>query len=95
MTPDKYVAMLVTSGARKAYISAIKEADLNKKIFEFHQSCKTLLDPLPPAQGFIIGVFPEGLRQDLDSGMPDHHVVVDSTLRYIPLPRARRKAISR
>ena len=86
VTPDKYVAMLVTSGARKAYTSPIKEADLNKKIFEFRQLLQDpSSDPLPLSQELYHIVFPEGLRQDLDA-MQAKTIMwsIDSTLRYIP-----------
>jgi len=78
--------MLVTSGARKAYTSPIKESDLNKKIFEFRQELQNpASDPLPLAQELYHIVFPEGLRQDLDA-MHAKTIMwsIDSTLRYIP-----------
>jgi CHAT domain-containing protein len=87
VTPDKYIAMLLTSGARKAYTTAIKETDLNRKIFDFRQKLQDpTSDPLPLAQELYRIVFPEGLRQDLDS-MHAKTIMwsVDSTLRYIPL----------
>lgn len=86
VTPDKYIAMLVTSGARKAYTTQIKEADLNAKIFAFRQQLQDPnSDPVPLAQQLYSIIFPEHLRQDLDS----LHVrtimwSIDSTLRYIP-----------
>ncbi len=86
VTPDKYVAMLVTSGARKAYTSTIQEAELNKKIFEFRQVLQDpSSDPLPLAQELYHIVFPESMRQDLD-GMHAKTIMwsIDSTLRYIP-----------
>ena len=85
--PDRYIAMLVTSGARKAYTTAIKEADLNKKIFEFRQLLQTpASDPLPLARELYGIVFPEGLRQDLDA-IQARTIMwsIDSTLRYVPL----------
>jgi len=33
--PDRYTALLVTGGARKAYSTAIPEAELNRKVFDF------------------------------------------------------------
>ena len=86
VTQDKYVAMLVTSGARKVYTSTIKQADLNKKIFDFRQKLQDpTSDPLPLAQNLYHIVFPEGLRQDLDS-MRAKTIMwsIDSSLRYIP-----------
>jgi len=85
--PDKYIAMLVTSGARKAYTTKIKEADLNKKIFDFRQLLQNpASDPLPLARELYGIVFPEGLRQDLDA-MQAKTIMwsIDSTLRYVPL----------
>lgn len=85
--PDKYIAMLITGGARQVYTSSIKEEDLNKKIALFRQRLQdTASDPKPLAQELYRILFPEGLRSDLDS----IHVKtimwsVDSTLRYIPL----------
>jgi CHAT domain-containing protein len=87
VTPDKYTAMLLTSGARKAYTTAINETSLNRKIFDFRQKLQDPdSDPVPLAQELYRILFPEGLRQDLDS----MHVKtimwsIDSTLRYIPL----------
>jgi len=85
--PDKYIAMLVTGGARKAYTTAIKEADLNQKIFAFRQLLQNpASDPLPLARELYGIVFPEGLRQDLDA-MQAQTIMwsIDSTLRYVPL----------
>lgn len=85
--PDKYIAMLVTSGARKAYTTTIREADLNRKIFEFRKALQNpASDPLPLAQELYRIVFPEGLRQDLDA-MQAITIMwsVDSTLRYVPI----------
>ncbi len=87
MLPDKYVAILVTSGTRKAYSTTIKETDLNRKIFEFRRQLESpSSNPLPLAQELYRVVFPEGLRQDLDS-LPAHTIMwsIDSTLRYVPL----------
>jgi CHAT domain-containing protein len=84
--PDKYIAILVTSGARKAYTIPIKEVDLNKKIFEFRELLQDPeSDPLPLAQELYRIVFPEGLRQDLDT-MRAKIIMwsIDSTLRYVP-----------
>jgi CHAT domain-containing protein len=86
VTPEKYVAMLVTSNARKAYSTSIKEADLNAKIFAFRQELQDpTSDPLPLAQELYHIVFPEGLRQDLDA-MHATTIMwsIDNTLRYIP-----------
>lgn len=85
--PEKYVAMLVTAGARKAYTSFIKEGDLNTKVFEFRRLLQNpASNPLPLAQELYGIVFPEGLRQDLES-MHARTIMwsIDSTLRYIPI----------
>jgi CHAT domain-containing protein/tetratricopeptide (TPR) repeat protein len=85
VTPDKYVALLVTSGARKAYTSTLK-VNLNNKVFDFRQKLQDpTSDPLPLAQELYHIIFPEGLRQDLDS-MHAKTIMwsIDSTLRYIP-----------
>ena len=85
--PDKYVALLVTSGTRKAYTTAIAEKDLNQKIFDFRRALESSAsNPLPLAQELYRVVFPEGLRRDLDA----LHVKtimwsIDSTLRYVPM----------
>ncbi len=79
--------MLVTSGARKAYTTAIPEAELNKKIFEFRQQLQNPnSDPRPLAEELYRIVFPKGLRQDLDA-MKAETIMwsIDSTLRYVPL----------
>jgi CHAT domain-containing protein/Tfp pilus assembly protein PilF len=85
--PDKYIAILVTSGARKAYTTPIRESDLNRKIFAFRQALQNpASDPLPLAQELYRIVFPPGLRQDLDAIHADAIMwSVDSTLRYIPI----------
>ncbi len=36
--PDRYTALLITSGARKAYSTVISEAELNRKVFDFRLS---------------------------------------------------------
>ena len=84
--PDKYIAMLVTSGARKAYTTAIKEKDLNQKIFTFRQLLQNPAShPKAQAQELYRIVFPEGLRRDLD-GLNAKTIMwsIDSTLRYVP-----------
>ena len=85
--PDKYTALLVTSGARKAYSTAIPEADLNRKIFDFRQQLQNpASNPLPLAQELYKIIFPEGLRQDLDSmGAKTIMWSIDSTIRYVPI----------
>ncbi|HEY4360690.1 MAG TPA: tetratricopeptide repeat protein [Bryobacteraceae bacterium] len=85
--PDQYIAMLVTGGVRKAYSTPIKESDLNAKIFEFRQQLQNPgSNPVPLAQELYRIVFPEGLRQDLDS-MQAKTILwsIDSTLRYVPI----------
>ena len=102
VTPDKYVALLVTPGARKAYTASIKEADLNAKIFEFrHQLQDRNSDPRPLAQQLYGIVFPEGLRHDLDANArEDHHVVdrqhsaVYTICRALRRPRLPRSELS-
>ncbi|MGD0437184.1 MAG: CHAT domain-containing protein [Bryobacteraceae bacterium] len=85
--PDKYVALLVTSGARKAYSTAIPELELNRKVFEFRQQLQNPgSDPLPLAKELYKIVFPEGLRQDLDlMGAKTIMWSIDSTIRYVPM----------
>jgi CHAT domain-containing protein len=85
--PDKYTALLVTSGARKAYSTAIPEADLNRKIFDFRQQLQNpASNPLPLAQELYKILFPAGLRQDLDSiGAKTIMWSIDSTVRYVPI----------
>ena len=85
--PDKYTALLVTSGARKAYSTAIPEAELNHKIFDFRQQLQDpASNPLPLAQELYKVIFPEGLRQDLDSmGAKTVMWSIDSTIRYVPV----------
>ncbi len=85
--PGKYTALLVTSGARKAYSTAIAEADLNRKIFDFRQQLQNpASNPLPLAQELYQILFPEGLRQDLDSmGAKTIMWSIDSTIRYVPI----------
>jgi CHAT domain-containing protein len=85
--PDRYTALLVTSGARKAYSTAIPEAELNRKIFDFRQQLQDPgSNPLPLAQELYKILFPEGLRQDLD-GMGAKTIMwsIDSTIRYVPI----------
>ena len=85
--PDKYTALLVTSGARKAYSTAIPEAELNRKIFDFRQQLQNpASNPLPLAQELYKIVFPEELRHDLDAiGARTIMWSLDSTLRYVPI----------
>ena len=87
VTRDKYIAMLVTPGAHKAYTTAIKESDLNSKVFEFRARLKSpASDPLPLAQELYHIVFPEGLRADLESIHAKTIMwSVDGALRYIPI----------
>ena len=87
VTPDKYVAMLVTSGSRKAYTTKIGEVELNRKIFEFRQKLQDPgSDPVPLAQELYRTVFPEGLRRDLDA-LQARTIMwsIDNTLRYVPM----------
>jgi len=87
VAPKKYVAMLVTPAARKAYSSPISESELNAKIFEFRQKLENpASDPLPLARELYRIVFPEGLREDLES-MHARTIMwsMDGALRYIPI----------
>jgi len=87
VTPGKYIAMLVTPGARQAYSTSIKETDLNSKIFEFRQKLQDpASDPLPLARELYGIVFPEGLRRDLES-IQARTIMwsMDGALRYIPI----------
>ena len=85
--PDKYIAMLVTGASRQAYITAIKQSDLNTKVFDFRSKlANPASDPLPLAQELYQIVFPEQLRADLEKIDPSLIVwSLDSTLRYIPM----------
>ena len=85
--PDRYTALLVTSGARKAYSTAIPEAELNRKIFDFRQQLQNpASNPLPLAQELYRILLPEGLRQDLDQmGAKTIMWSIDSTIRYVPI----------
>jgi tetratricopeptide (TPR) repeat protein len=85
--PDRYTALLVTSGARKAYSTAIPEAELNRKVFEFRQQLQNpASNPVPRAQELYRILFPEGLRQDLDRmGAKTILWSIDSTIRYVPM----------
>jgi CHAT domain-containing protein len=84
--PEKYTAVLITSGARKAYSTAIPEEELNRKVFEFRQLLQNpLSDPLPLAQQLYSIIFPEGLRRDLDEiGAKTVMWSIDGTPRYVP-----------
>ncbi|MGD0938771.1 MAG: tetratricopeptide repeat protein [Terracidiphilus sp.] len=87
VTPDKYVALLVTGTAQKAYTTSIQGRDLNKKILDFRQQLQNpSSDPLPLAEELYHIVFPEGLREDLNA-IHAKTVMwsIDGTLRYIPL----------
>jgi CHAT domain-containing protein len=85
--PDKYTALLVTSGSRKAYVTVISEVELNSKIFDFRQQLQNpASNPLPLAQELYKILFPAGLRQDLDSmGAKTIMWSIDSTIRYVPI----------
>jgi CHAT domain-containing protein len=85
--PDKFIAMLVTGGSRKAYTTPITETDLNTKLFEFRQRLQNPnSDPLPLAKELYRIVLPEGLRQDLDlTGANAILWSIDGALRYIPI----------
>lgn len=85
--PDRYTALLVTSGARKAYSTAIPELQLNSKIFDFRQRLQNpTLDPLPLAQELYKILIPEGLRQDLDTmGAKTIMWSIDGIVRYVPM----------
>ena len=67
--------------------TAIPEADLNRKIFDFRQQLQNpASNPLPLAQELYKIIFPEGLRQDLDSmGTKTIMWSIDSTIRYVPI----------
>jgi CHAT domain-containing protein len=85
--PEKYVAMLVTAGARKAYVSPIRERDLNAKILEFRQKLQDpSSDPVALARELYAIVFPPGLRADLDA-ISARTIMwsMDNTLRYLPI----------
>src|ERR1700693_1142007 len=79
--------MLVTSGARKAYVSKISQADLNQKLFAFRQALQNpASDPVPLAQELYRILLPDGLPADLEkSGATIVMWSLDSTLRYVPM----------
>jgi CHAT domain-containing protein/Tfp pilus assembly protein PilF len=87
VAPHKFIAMLVTSGTRKAYTTAIEEKAFNDKIFQFRRQLEDQAsDPIPLAQELYGIVFPAGLREDLDK-LHAKTIMwsVDGTLRYIPI----------
>ena len=87
MLPDRYLAILVTGGTRKAYSTKISEQELNRKIFNFRLQLEDpRSNPLPLAQELYKIVFPEGLRQDLDNAKVKTIMwSIDSALRYVPI----------
>jgi len=51
VTPERYVAILVTSRVQRAYETTIKSAELNQKILAFREAIEDPhTDPLPTAQ---------------------------------------------
>jgi CHAT domain-containing protein/Tfp pilus assembly protein PilF len=89
--PDRYVAELITGGSRRIYITKIKEADFNKKIFAFRQQLQTpSADPAPLASELYRIVFPETLGEDLDR-IHARTIMwsVDGALRYVPIAALR------
>jgi CHAT domain-containing protein len=86
--PDRYTALLVTSGARKAYSTKIAESELDRDIFDFRRQLENpATDPRPLAQKLYRILFPEGLRADLDAaGVKTIMWSIDGPLRYLPFP---------
>jgi CHAT domain-containing protein/Tfp pilus assembly protein PilF len=86
-TEDKYIALLLTGTVRKVYVSPIPEKELDTLIFKFREALRDpSSDPKPLAQALYRIVFPEALRQDLDSGgIRTLLWSMDNTLRYIPI----------
>jgi CHAT domain-containing protein len=83
---DKFLAILRTADAQKAYEYPIKAADLNRKILEFRQVVRDpQLDPRPLAQE-LYKILIAGMADDLRQAKAQTLMwPLDGALRYVPL----------
>jgi CHAT domain-containing protein/tetratricopeptide (TPR) repeat protein len=84
---DHYRAILVLPDAQKAYEYAIKDTDLNQKVFAFRQVLQRPdRDPRPRAQElYRILIGPELARDLRQSGAQTVLWSLDGVLRYLPV----------
>jgi CHAT domain-containing protein len=87
VTPDRYVALLVTPRVQRAYETKIESADLNQKILEFREAIEDPhSDPLPKAQEMYRILIPEALAGDLKQARAETLMwSLDGPLRYVPV----------
>ena len=87
MTPERYVAILVTSRVQRAYETTIKSAELNQKILAFREAIEDPhTDPLPTAQELYRILIPEAFAGDLKQARAETLMwSLDGPLRYVPV----------
>ena len=87
VTPDRYVAMLVTPRVQRAYETKIESEDLNQKIAAFREAIEDpRSNPLPLAQEMYRILIPEALAGDLKQARAETLMwSLDGALRYVPV----------
>ena len=87
VTPERYVAILITPHVQRAYETRIKSEDLNQKIFAFREAIADPDgDPLPQAQQLYHIMIPEALASDLKQARAETLMwSLDGPLRYVPV----------
>jgi CHAT domain-containing protein len=87
VTPERYVAILVTPNGQKDYQSKIKSADLSQKILAFREAIEDPhSDPRPLARELYNILIPEALAEDLRQAKAETLMWSrDGPLRYVPV----------
>jgi CHAT domain-containing protein/tetratricopeptide (TPR) repeat protein len=87
VTPDRYVAILITPRVQRAYETKIKSGDLNQKILDFRGAIENPnSDPLPVAQELYRILIPDALAEDLKQARAETLMwSLDGPLRYVPV----------
>jgi CHAT domain-containing protein len=87
VTPERYVAILVTPNGQKDYQSKIKSADLSQKILAFREAIEDPhSDPRPLARELYNILIPEALAEDLRQAKAETLMwSLDVPLRYVPV----------
>jgi CHAT domain-containing protein len=87
VTPERYVAILVTPEGRRSFETKIKAADLNQKILAYRQA---LQDPQADVRGPAGALYRILIPQALEAGLQKAHAEtlmwsLDGSLSYLPL----------
>jgi CHAT domain-containing protein len=87
VTPERYVAILVTPRVQRAYETRIKAEELNQKIFALREAVEDpKRDPLPAAKELYRILIPEAMAEDFRQTRAETLMwSLHGPLRYVPV----------